>query len=397
VIEPHDRGISAVRRSGSGGRWTPRRRLAFGLLLAVATGAGAALLEGATRLLARTATFAALRRSAAEDPFWDGRHPLYGVWHRPGVVATHKTPCFEVSYRTNSVGARDIERRRGAARPRVLVLGDSYVEGWGLPLERRVTSLLEQSTGLEHINLAMSHFGPYQEYLVYRTLGQRYRHDYVLIGVTPFNDFYDLDFEIARSSPSYLYRYRPYLVGTYPAYDTVDYRESPIHRLFRRNSYAYNALSLAFYWLVDRGEGFDNPAGFRHASGLVHSFYYDFRPRQFDLLRYCLERIVEEARGRRVAVVLLPAPPDFLRYDQSGDSPLSRELTDLAAARGFELVDLLPAMHGATLRWDEYYFSCDFHWNSEGNTVAARLIEEALEGTFYRGARLDRPGPRGAP
>lgn len=341
------------------------------------------LLEIGVRALAGLGLMPAVRRITGDDQFWDGHHPVCGVWHHNSVTAHHHSPCFDVTYSTNSVGARDVERAVSSSKKRVIVLGDSYLEGWGLPTEQRLSNLLENRTGIEHINLAMSHFGPYQEYLVYSTLGKRYSHQGVLVGIFPFNDFYDLDYAVGRRSPGYLYAYRPYLVGAYPAYQRVDYRESDLAHFLRHHIYSYDAVSLAWGSIGGRGEGFDAPAAMKNAQGLVHSFYYDYAPSQYDLLRYCLEEIVAAAEGRPVAVVLVPAPSDFLRYAQSGDAPLSRALFELGAARGFQLVDLLPPMATRDPNWEEYNFTCDFHWNAKGNSTAADILEERLSGILY--------------
>lgn len=341
------------------------------------------LLEVGVRSLAAMGLLPGLRRGGADDSFWDGRHPVFGTWHRPSAAGFHKSACFQVTYRTNSVGARDVERSFQSDRRRVVVLGDSMLEGWGLPLDERMTNLLEERTGVEHINLAMSHFGPYQEYLVYATLGRRYAHQAVLIGVNPFNDFYDLDYEVGRHSPGYLYAYRPYLVGTYPEYQRLDYRESDRERWLRQHSEAWNAFSLLWGRFGGPREGFDRPAPFQSAAGIVHSMYYDFTPAQFDLLRFSLEQLVRAADGRKVVVVLLPAPPDFLRYQQSGESPLAVRLEALAGVDGFRFVDLLPPMYRQTDAWENYSFTCDPHWSAYGDAVAAEMLEAKLRGVIY--------------
>ena len=51
-------------------------------------------------------------------------------------------------------------------------------------------------------------------------------------------------------------------------------------------------------------------------------------------------------------------------------------------------MDLLRPMSARRGRYDAYFFPCDYHWDSEGNRVAAELVLEALEGTLY--------GPGGA-
>jgi hypothetical protein len=321
--------------------------------------------------------------AARDDPFWNGRDKEFGVWHIANASASHQTPCFEARYRTDSIGTRDRERSAESTEPRVLVLGDSYFEGWGVPVEDRVTDRLEAATRIEHVNLAMSHFGPYQELLAYRVFAPRFAHTAVMIGILPMNDFYDLDYDVALRSPGYYYRYRPYLVGDYPDYHRVDYRESDMARFLRRNCYACDELTRLYYELAGDGAGFDTPADFRDVAGNVNSEFYNYTPKQYKLLRYCLERLVDESGGRTVVVVLLPGPLDFLRYYQSGPSPLARSLKQLADTRHFVLVDLLPPMFTRTTDWGGYFFDCDPHWNEHGHEVASEILLSELRGVLY--------------
>ena len=113
------------------------------------------------------------RPSRSGSGFWKGQYPVFGVWHAPDAVRQHTSRCFRVEYRTNSVGMRDVERSRLSRTPRVAVLGDSFLAGWGLHESERLSNLLERETGIPHLNFAMAHFGPYQALLAYRKLGCR--------------------------------------------------------------------------------------------------------------------------------------------------------------------------------------------------------------------------------
>ena len=345
--------------------------------------AGLLLFEISVRILVGTGLLSTPRPPTTREPFWDGSHPTFGVWHHPLSTGAHRTDCFDVTYRANSVGARDKERSVDSEAPRVVVLGDSFVEGWGLPPEQRLTNLLEGKTDIEHLNFGMSHFGPFQSYLAYRDLAKEYSHDSVLIGIVPTNDFFDLDYDRARNAPSYEYRYRPYLTGDYPDYDLIDYRETALRRLLRRSSYGYNAIVRGLQ-ILKGGDELEDQAPIELPSDLVHSYFYEFTEAQFDLLRYSLEKIVGEAQGKRVAVFLIPAHRDVIRYHQSGDGPLARRLRELGEAHGFRVVDLTPYLHGYTPNWNEYYFiPCDYHWNALVNAVAAAALEQELRGFFY--------------
>jgi hypothetical protein len=94
-----------------------------------------------------------------------------------------------IEYETNSLGLRD--REYSAIKPagafRILLLGDSFTEGWTLPLEGVVAKRLEQSLALrcrrpyEVINAGNASYSPILEYLLLEEIGPRLRPDLVLL------------------------------------------------------------------------------------------------------------------------------------------------------------------------------------------------------------------------
>lgn len=313
--------------------------------------------------------------------FWNGNHPQFGVWHHPHATLRHSSDCFTADYGTNSIGARDVERTRESTRPRVIVLGDSIVEGWGLAADERFSNLLEKATGLEHLNFGMSHFSPYQSYIAYRELAKQYSHDAVFVTIVSLNDFDDLDFSRARGA--YHYSYRPYLVPDKGTYRHLDHREAPIQRVLRRNSRAYGAaVRLVTPWLSGSG-----PARKRGYSG-----FYDFTEGEFALLEHSLELLAEEATQKKLVVLLVPLMRDMGRYHLDGDDPLSKRLVDFEERTGARVINLLPVMYRNAIEDKaRYRFECDFHWNALANQAAARAIRENLEGSVY--PVRERPHP----
>lgn len=89
-------------------------------------------------------------------------------------VGVHRSRYFEVEYRSNEQGFRDVEREpvgRPAVR-RVLVYGDSQVFGWGVARERRFTDVLEARTDrVEFWNLGVPGYGLGQQVLAYESSG----------------------------------------------------------------------------------------------------------------------------------------------------------------------------------------------------------------------------------
>ena len=317
------------------------------------------------------------------DAYWDGGHPDFGVWHRPRTSWRHQTPCFDVTYTANSYGARDAERSPSADSQRVIVLGDSFTEGWGVPLERRATSLLEMATGLEHLNFGMSHFGPYQELLVYERLARPFAHDAVLILVVPVNDFLDLDIELARQVPGYAYRYRPYLVGDPPNLVPYHWRENGASRFLRRFTWSWNAALHARELWRGREESRRNRDR-RETTGELPSFFYDAPEPSVRLLEEVLGRLRTAVEGRPLAVALVPTLKDLARrHVTGGPSPLGARLVERGGADGYQVIDLLEAFFTSGERWDTFFFACDYHWNEAGNAAAARHLGVSLAGGFY--------------
>jgi hypothetical protein len=94
-----------------------------------------------------------------------------------------------VEYETNSLGLRD--REYAAPKPagvfRILMLGDSFTEGWTVPLVGVMAKRLEQSLAIrcpsqyEVINGGNASYSPILEYLLLKDIGPRLRPDLVLL------------------------------------------------------------------------------------------------------------------------------------------------------------------------------------------------------------------------
>ena len=80
-------------------------------------------------------------------------HKIFGVWHSPNSNY-RRDIMTKVICKANSYGAADIERKKlnASSKKRILVLGDSFVEGKGVNQRHRYTNRLESHTGLEHLN-----------------------------------------------------------------------------------------------------------------------------------------------------------------------------------------------------------------------------------------------------
>ena len=117
--------------------------------------------------------------------------PQLGWIGKPHAEATFQYLDCEHHVRQNRYGFRGSEHalERGT-RPRLAVLGDSFVWGFGVEDDEIFTSVLERRSDppLEVVNLGVSGYGTDQQLLLWRSLGRRFRPDVVLLVLCPYTD-----------------------------------------------------------------------------------------------------------------------------------------------------------------------------------------------------------------
>src|SRR5256885_2685078 len=126
-------------------------------------------------------------------------NPLIGHEHRPYAHAH----LMGVDVATNSLGHRDrefpVERHPGV--PRVIMLGDSLTEGWGVRFEETASKRLEAlfaraGRQVEVINTGVGNYGSVQEVEAFMTRDTPFRPDVVAL---------NFDFRSAIPIPRYGY------------------------------------------------------------------------------------------------------------------------------------------------------------------------------------------------
>ena len=131
--------------------------------------------------------------------------------HEADELAHYAKGCFDVEYEFNSYGAKDIQRKKKDKFNRTILIGDSFVEGYGLNNINTISKNLETLSGKEYLNFGTSgHFGTTQYRLLYEHLASDFDHNTVMVFLTVTNDFEDDSFEFGKSY--HKNRFRPYLV-----------------------------------------------------------------------------------------------------------------------------------------------------------------------------------------
>ncbi len=125
--------------------------------------------------------------------------PLIGHEHRPFAHAY----LMGVDVKTNSMGHRDFEYpvARQPGVDRIMMLGDSFIEGWGVPFEETISKRLErmfQDAGhkVEVMNTGVGNYGSVQEVEAFLTRDAKFHPDIVVL---------NFDFRSAIPVPKYEY------------------------------------------------------------------------------------------------------------------------------------------------------------------------------------------------
>jgi hypothetical protein len=344
-----------------------------------------------------------------------GTAELYLRWFRPQPLeASYRWPDgtlrniasldyvytrgeFSNRVRFNAQGLRgpEIPAGRTPGVPRVVVLGDSFVEGRQVSDDDVATEVMRRraaGTGLtlEVINAGIGGYGTGEELILWRKLARAFRPDLVLVGFYP-NDirnnihrklFEVIDGVVTPRRPPRAPRHRW-------LYD--------LQSLLASRSHLFMLCQLG----IDRLQEEDaaTPGEAEEAFQRVPSPEIDAG---WDLTLALLGQLGREveAEGARFAVVVFPTR--FQVDDQvmaaharsAGLDPNDldlrapqRRFAEWSARTGVPTIDLLDGFR-ARNRSNTFYYTIDAHWNRQGQHLAGELMLDEL---MARGL-LGRPG-----
>jgi hypothetical protein len=310
---------------------------------------------------------------------WRTQKDPWGTWHRPNATDRHRSRCFDVSYRSNEIGARDtsFSLTKKGPQPRYILLGDSFAEGFGVNFGDTAQAQLEALLGIDVYNFGSAgYFGPVQYYLIYRDLASQYQHDGIILFFLPANDFTDNDYSLWKNFHRTWYRpyYKKQSDGQYDifypdqAIPTEHYQDEVelgrVKRFLVRYTFTANTLRTIKY-LFTR-----NPLEKPGYSG-----YYDAAQGEQEAAIYFIKKIVADAKAKRVMILVIPNREDMIRI-RSGrsyqDQYWVRELHSLKLENSnVDVIDMADKMPSD---YNKLFLSCDNHWNELGHLEAAKII-----------------------
>lgn len=370
------------------------------------------LLEGVARLARR---FEGGGKEAGETDRYHEYDPLLGWRKKPGAEVVYRRREYQVEVKINRLGHRDPERSRQPVPGtyRMLALGDSFLEGYTVPLPKTATQVLERSLRdqgcpAEVLNGGTAAYSTDQELLAYQWQGVDLGARVVLLFFY-YNDvlFNDRQEYFGAYKPAFELHRDGLCLHRFPVRERRQPPQPPEAAAERRRS-----ASALLEWVQDRmWHGAPRTYNAIARLGLWEPMP-PVRPR-LELFVFARRRVEEieggwqktealldllerevQARGARLAVVYVPSRMEVqersweltktlyrLEEGQWDRGQVMRRLGAAGARSGFPVLDLTPALRRADRGiLGAPYFTHDGHWTETGHAVAARETEAFLAG-----------------
>ena len=320
---------------------------------------------------------------------WRTEKEPWGAWHKiNSVTDRHQKSCFDITYKSNDVGARDLSNYLFLSKNNnVAIIGDSFVEGYGVENKDTFSFKLEESYGKKGLNFGTSgNFGPVQEYLLYKLLISNIQHNEVIYFFLPANDFTDNDINNIHSFGN---RYRPYFSENdykivYPEKSTPTewFPSSQTHKpnidSFNQKiktalvDYTWSANSIRTTIHLMRKFKSQSPTNLK----IKQTDFSYFTADDYSVngaMHYVEKLFLEIPKDYPKTIIIIPTLHD-LKYIEKGQKymhlPWYNKINTIAKDNNARLIDLANYNN-----YDKTMFhTCDGHWNKKGNKTALEVF-----------------------
>ena len=267
-------------------------------------------------------------------------------------------------------GPDDMQLKKMPGRKRVLVLGDSYVWGFGVSQEQLFSAPEVHGTNEEILNFGVSGYGTDQEYLFYLREGEKFDVDEVVLAFTPYND---VENNLASMQYTYL---KPYF--------TLNSSQVVLHKDHVRNS-----TLGSFFRFLNRECRVWNLAG-QGYQGLRQKFRWNLpKPLQSDVvvsesdragieLTLAIVKKLKEAVSARHAefyVIFIPYKPRVEAH-LSGNHPLVPLIAAGLTQMGVSYREPYPEFLKSAMAGVDPFNAYDNHFSAAGHALFAKFVTD---------------------
>ena len=339
-------------------------------------------------------------------------HPVYGRFQIPNTSGWYRADEFVSRVRFNGLGLREreIPATKPASERRVLVLGDSFVQGVEVNVEHTLTRRLEerlQSAGQPAtvINAGVAGFSTDQELLLLDNLGWSLQPDVVVLVFYLGNDVTENSSDLTKLRKPH-FRLTPDGRLEQGSVPPAALESGDIWSWLRRESRAVSVFDTGvvpklrsvpgigrLFVLPVETAGPEPIGAGPGGSDVYRAELNETWQTAWRLTDRLLARISERTRSRNVPFLLVGAPSKWEVYPddwqallRQNDLPFTgwdldgpeNRLATTASQLNVRYVPARPRLRAASNTPQRQYFRNDVHWTPAGHNTMAELISEAL-------------------
>jgi hypothetical protein len=321
--------------------------------------------------------------ASGDRGFFSKFDPKLGWSPIPSVRQYHSDQDFSVLVEQNSLGLRapeNIGMARTNGKYRALVLGDSYVWGYGAQQDDIFTNgAIHGRDDLELVNMGVSGYGTDQELLLYRDFGSKFDVDTVVLAFNAYNDISD---NLSRNVYGYDKPYFTLENGLVLHDENIgDSRIRSVWNKLLTESRAASLVStglLNIRYLVASWWGGDD---FSQAIAKVREprALKDKELRGIDLTAAIIAALRDEveSRGAQFYVVYIPYKPNILAKVDN-DHPLVAPLNERLDALGIRHYSPYASFLAQARAGTQLFNGKDNHFNAAGHKVFGEFLAATL-------------------
>lgn len=326
--------------------------------------------------------------------YWNEKE-VWGAWHEKNFQVRHVKECFDIEYKTNEVGARDDSFIKTNNEDNIVLLGDSFAEGYGIEKNNMFETKIENLTDKTVLNFSSSKdFGLIQYILIYENLAKNYNHSSIIISFLPNNDFKDNDFIFYKENKldflNNKQRHRPYYIKSENGYKILfpkkkNERNLDLINISKNYFWSSNILRTIKYLYISnklkkaKKKLLTNDSKEKKTQ---HITDYYFTPQyQQEAIIFFLQKFIKENSKKNIILFSIPLYEDYeivKNNDYRDEIFWWKKIKSFQYKyKNFHFLDLIDY---ATENYKDYFFpnKCDGHWNKKGHQWAGEIISEYL-------------------
>jgi lysophospholipase L1-like esterase len=364
------------------------------LLLLFSVGLAAVLGEAALRIANYKHGRVNLGAFTQYDPVLGWRIAPNAYWR--AITEEYSTV---MQYGPKGLRGKDRPYAKPAGVSRIVMLGDSFVDGYTVPVEDRVSEVVEArlGSGTEVINLGVSGYSTDQELLMLESEGFKYQPDLVFL-FAYYNDFWmNGQTLLARNQFKPVFRLddagnltlanvpvpRPV-----PALEDRSRLYAMVRDAVKSSPWLYKTATLGHGWAVSP---LPMPSGAGGTADQFRVYQKEDKPelqRVWKITQALLRRMNRESQehGARLVVFYAPSRVELSAEEWSQSNipadyapeVVVQHLARICGAEGIPLIDPTRQFQEARKK-EPLSFAHDVHWTQAGHRAAAEAVTDYIQ------------------